>query len=148
MLDFYGGKKMNLAAEFIMELNVECVKELDVGRGLNGHLKVIGIVGGTFTGKLSGIIIPGGADWNTQKQGNIGHVFAKYLIQTNDGEYIAIENSGVIDFADNASTIKTTPRFTADHNGKYGWLNEGVYVASLQGSEVPNSVNIKVYKML
>lgn len=139
---------MNLAAELIMELNVECVKELDVGKGLDGHLKVIGIVGGTFTGKLSGTIIPGGADWNTQKQEKTSHVFAKYLLQTNDGEYIAIENSGVIDFADNSSRIKTTPRFTADHNGKYGWLNSGVYVGSLDGGEKTNSVNIKIYRML
>jgi len=139
---------MNLAAELITELNIECVKELDVGKSLDGYLRVIGIVGGTFSGKISGTIVPGGADWSTQKQEKIGHVFAKYLLQTNDGEYIAIENSGVIDFTDNSSIIKTTPKFTANYHGKYGWLNEGVYVGSLEEGKVPSSVKVKIYKML
>lgn len=141
-------KSMDLTGELIMELNVECAKELDVGKGPDGHLRVIGITGGTFTGKVSGTIVPGGADWSTQKEEHVFHVFAKYLLQTDDGEYIAIENSGVIDFSDGSSIIKTTPRFTANKNGKYGWLNYGIYVGSLEESKVLSGVNIKIYKML
>lgn len=70
------------------------------------------------------------------------------MLQTDDGEYIAIENEGIIDNANTEAVIKTVPRFSAKQDGNYGWLNYGVYVGSLEGGIDPKSVKIKIYKML
>lgn len=150
---------MQLNAELVMELRADCPEEdrLVVGGNDWGYLKVIQIKGGYFKGeKLKGQVISGGADWNLGVGGNhedtvcSRRVFAKYLLQTDDGVYIAIENLGN-KYADNEKNteIQTSPSFFAPR-GKYEWLNYGVYVASLSGStrEGVRGVDIKIYKML
>ncbi len=139
---------VKLDAELVLCLNVECTELLDVGGNFDGHLRVIPIVGGTFTGVVDGEVVSGGADWNTEKSDGYAHVFAKYVLKTVDGEYIAIENEGVIaDFNDN-SIIRTKPSFNVSKNSKYSFLNAGVYVGSLESGEKENSVKIKIYKMM
>lgn len=139
---------MYLNAELILELKVQCTTDLEVGKGLEGNLRVIPIIGGTFKGQISGKVVSGGADWNTALSERYSHVFAKYLLYTEDGEYIAIENEGVIDNFNQDTTIKTVPKFTTKQNGAYGWLNVGVYVGSLEGGSEPGCVLIKIYRML
>jgi hypothetical protein len=78
-------------------------------------------------------VVSGGADWNTTHNDGVSHVFAKYLLLTDDGEYIAIENEGFID-PKSETTIRTTPTFVANKEGKYKFLNHGVFVGSLRGS--------------
>lgn len=137
---------MDLQAELIMKLHVQCEKLMEVKNDGSGYLRVIPIVGGTFEGKLCGEIISGGADWNTARDNGVSHVFAKYLIKTSDNEYIAIENEGKIRFEEDGF-IRTSPRFQADTNGKYAWLNSGVYVASLQVGPGEGQIEITVYKL-
>ena len=76
----------------------------------------------------------------------LAHVFAKYLLKTEDGEYIAIENEGRINF-NSSGFIKTTPRFQVSSTGKYAWLNTGVYVASLDGGKEEGQVEITIYRL-
>ena len=139
---------IKLDAELVLELYVNCKKDLEVGSSYNGLLKVIPIVGGHFNGKLKGRVISGGADWNTSKGNGISHAFAKYLIQTDDGEYIAIENEGLIDNKIENSIIRTSPKFITNKDSRYSWLNYGVYVGSLEPGLVENQVHIKIYKMM
>ncbi|BCJ97915.1 DUF3237 domain-containing protein [Anaerocolumna chitinilytica] len=138
---------VQLEAEEILHIQVECSEPLPVKDGLDGYLRVIPITGGTVSGKITGEVISGGADWNTEKAGQCSHAFAKYLLRTDDGEYIAIENEGIIAHGSD-SFIKTSPRFTADKNGKYAWLNQGVYAGSLQPGEGKISVVIRIYRLL
>lgn len=137
---------MNLTAEHIMTLHVQCSDSLDVKNDAIGFLRVIPIIGGTVEGKICGEVVPGGADWNTSLESNVAHVRAEYLIKTTDGEYIGIHNEGKIRF-DMDSKIKTSPKFNADMNGKYAWLNYGVYVASLDAGDKEGQVKIMVYKL-
>ncbi|PJI07566.1 MULTISPECIES: DUF3237 domain-containing protein [Clostridium] len=139
---------MLLEAELVMELTVELAETKDVGETCEGYLRLIPIVGGTFSGdKIKGKILPGGYDWNVTTDKGSAHALAKYGIQTDDGVCISIENEGYINLKASEALIKTTPRFQAPH-GKYAWLNSGVFVGSLEGgkTEIP-SVNIKIYKM-
>lgn len=151
--------KVQLDAELILELLVQCPEEdrLVVGGNDWGYLKCIQIKGGTFHGeKLNGKVIPGGADWNmgvggdTEDTVHSRTVFAKYLLQTDDGVYIAIENLGYKYVEQSKNTlIQTMPTFHAPR-GKYEWLNYGVYVGSLAGTTVDGvrCVSIKIYKMM
>lgn len=146
---------MKLDAELIMELRVDCPERLEVGANDWGYLRTIMISGGYFHGKLNGRVVPGGADWNmgyggdSQETVTSATVFAKYLLQTDDGVYIAIENLGYKSRVFENSVIQTMPSFHAPR-GKYEWLNYGVYVGSLSGSEKDGiqGVDIKIYKMM
>ncbi len=139
---------ISLQADEIMRISVKIAEPEIVGPTGRGKLQVIPIVGGTFTGaKINGTVVPGGADWNTTRYDGLTHVFAKYLLETSDGEFIAIENEGLID-PNSETVIKTKPTFMANSTGEYRDLNHGVYVGEL--SETPNekdSVDIVIYKL-
>jgi len=139
---------VNLVADEIMRLHVKIEEPKIVGSTGNGLLKVIPIVGGTFTGAdIEGTVVAGGADWNTAYDNGVVHVFAKYMLQTHDGKYIAIENEGWFDKSVKA-TIKTKPSFQVDINSKYHYLNYGVYVGELAPTPGANdSVEIVIYKL-
>ena len=69
------------------------------------------------------------------------------LLQTEDGEFISVENEGRVDFTNQDKRIKTSPRFQADVNGKYAWLNIGVYVGELHGGKELGEIEITVYQL-
>lgn len=147
---------VDLKAEHVMNLKVACEERPVVGGNDYGYLKVILISGGRFEGdKLSGEVVPGGADWNmghgglTEEEVTSRTVFAKYMLKTDDGTYIAIENLGFKKVEGEQPKIVTTPRFHAP-KGKYDWLNYGVFVGSLEPATVNGvrGVNINIYKML
>lgn len=137
---------INIQAEVVLNLHVKCTKELNVGQGIDGELNIIPIIGGEFSGKINGKVVSGGADWNTKKRNEISHVFAKYVLLTDEGEYIGIENEGIINWTEE-NMIKTKTKFTVSENSRLAWLNSGVYVGSLQGGE-PMEVDIKIYKLM
>lgn len=139
---------IHVDADVVMYLRVQITPPLRVGPTGQGTLQVIPIVGGTVWGPLvNGVVVSGGADWNTSRDDGLAHVFAKYLLQTDDGAYIAIENEGVFDPTREA-VIKTRPTFAVDVNGKYRELNQGVYVGGLSFTpSAPDSVNITIYRL-
>lgn len=138
---------VQLEADEIMRLHVEIDDHRVVGDTVPGMLKVIPIVGGTFSGDgIEGTVVPGGADWNTRYDNGVVHIFAKYMLKTSDGEYIAIENEGYLDPSHRA-TIRTQPTFQASNTGKYQYLNYGVYVGELKPTPGGDSVDIVIYKM-
>ena len=137
---------MKLEAEIIMKLHVKCGRDMEVGDDGKGFLRVIPIQGGSFDGMIKGEIIPGGADWNTSYQNGGAHVYAKYLLRTDDGIYISVENEGMIK-AGEETQIKTTPCFQVRHDSRYSWLNSGIYAGSLTGGVNEGEVEITFYKM-
>lgn len=139
---------MQLEAEEIIRIHVACDPAMEVKDDGAGFLNVIPIKGGWFEGKLSGEVVSGGADWNTRKENGISHVFAKYLLKADNGEYIAIENEGKIDNNNKTARIKTVPTFQADKNGSFAWLNTGVYVGELFAGEKKGSIEIRIYCLL
>ncbi len=138
---------MFLEAEEIMRIHVQCEKDMEVKDDGCGFLRVIPIVGGSFEGKLKGRVVPGGADWNTMQSNQIGHVYAKYVLQTEDGTYISIENEGKIDMRIPEGRIKTIPRFQVDDSSEYAWLNGGVYVGELNAGQQLGQVEIIIYRL-
>lgn len=138
---------MMLHSELVLTLHVTVSDALHVGKTTAGDLNIIPITGGYFEGPgIKGTVCPGGADWNTTLSSNVAHVFAKYWLLTEDGEYISVENEGMIDPAKPNASIKTTPRFHCDIMGKHAHLTKGTYVGMLASNE-PGSVDITVYRM-
>ena len=113
--------------------------------------------GGDLHGaRINGTLFPmGGADWNTGFGGDDPDhftsvdVYARYLLQTDDGVFIEIQNSGKRDKRGEQPYIVTTPKFFAPA-GKYEWLNYGAYVGALSSSvkDGVRGVDIVIYRML
>lgn len=131
----------------IMDLRVNIGEHQEIGDSAQGFLKVIPITGGAFSGpKIKGKVVPGGADWNTLLGGSVRHIFAKYTLLTDDGEYISIENEGYAENTDIQPEIRTVPRFIVSDESNYTFLRSGVFVGSLKkGSS--DFVSIRIYKM-
>lgn len=149
---------VKLEAERVMRIWAECPDEARLWIGQNdfGLLRAICITGGEFHGeKLNGTIVPGGADWNKGFGGDDPDHFtavdlcAKYVLKTDDGVYIAIENSAKRDKTKPSTYIVTTPKFWAPR-GKYEWLNYGAYVGALKGAvhDGVRGVEIEIFRML
>lgn len=138
---------MDLQAERVMSLHVELGEVKVVGPTLEGTLTIIPIIGGTFEGpQLRGKVSNGGADWNTKVSETIAHVHAKYWIETDDHEFISVENEGFIDTMRMDGLIRTTPHFLCDLKGRYAFLAKDTFVGELAGGD-GNSVDITIYKL-
>lgn len=100
---------------------VTLASSVSIGASKRGSRNIIPITGGTVTGKVSGKVVPGGADYQ------LGGLDARYSIETNDGELIIIRNCG-------PGTL--IPVFETRVAGPYNYLNENKYLSSS-----PNMVN-------
>lgn len=148
------GNDVTLAAELVLELSVDIGEPDVVGQTRRGYTKVIPITGGRFQGQcLRGEILPGGADWNTvfgagpEDPAGLRRVFAKYVICTEDGACIDVENEGWKPMDPCCATeIATVPRFQTAHPA-YDWLNYGVYVGSLTPRADKSGVTLRFYRL-
>jgi len=107
---------------FISE-NVTLAPSQSVGATKKGNRNIIPITGGTVSGKITGKVLPGGADY--QNLANPATIDARYLWQTNDGEVIIVRNGG--------SFGLLAPSFEARVDSRYAWLNNGLYLSSNPG---------------
>jgi hypothetical protein len=103
--------------------NVTIGASQSVGATKRGNRNIIPITGGTLSGKIAGKVLSGGADY--QNLANPATIDARYLWQTSDGEVIIVRNGG--------SFGLLAPSFEARVDGKYAWLNKGVYLSSNPG---------------
>jgi hypothetical protein len=100
--------------------NVTLGASQSVGAAKKGNRNIIPITGGTLSGKISGKVLSGGADY--QNLANSPTIDARYLWQTSDGEVIIVRNGGAFG--------SLAPSFEVRLGSKYEWLNNGVYLSS------------------
>lgn len=106
-----------------------------VGPSKRGNRNIIPITGGTLSGRISGKVLFGGADYqNLSPPATIG---ARYLWQTNDGQIIIVRNAGTFG--------SLVPTFEARTDGPYNWLNTGLYLSSNPGRK-PGGVGLTMYE--
>ena len=91
-----------------------------VGESKRGGRNVIPITGGELSGRISGEVLMGGADY--QSLAPPATLDARYLWQTSDGEIIIVRNGG--------SFGSLVPTFEARVDGPYAYLNDGLYLSS------------------
>ncbi|MFZ2998607.1 DUF3237 domain-containing protein [Sphingobium sp.] len=107
--------------------------------------RVIPITGGTVSGpRLSGTILPGGADWQSIRADGTADILARYTIQASDGALISIVNRGyrhgpapvlariakgeMVDPA--LYYFRTTPRFEVASDGPHAWLGQTIFLCT------------------
>src|SRR5215831_1337617 len=81
--------------EFVMELRVDIAEAVELGTIHGGVKRVIPITGGSFDGPgLRGVVLEGGADWQTVRPDGVAMLYARYTLRTDGGDLITVENRG------------------------------------------------------
>lgn len=67
-----------------------------VGQTRWGDRRLIRIVGGSFDGpRLSGEVLPGGADWQVVHEDGTAGIDTRYTLRTHDGALLYIQTQGI-----------------------------------------------------
>lgn len=124
-----------------------------------GRRRIIGITGGRFSGeRLSGRVLPGGADWQVIRADGVADLDARYTLETEDGALIYVRNRGLRhgppeiirklaagEAVDPAMYyMRTTPAFETG-DARYGWLNRMMCIAT--GARRAAAVELDVYEV-
>lgn len=146
--------------EYAFTLEVDLTPALDFGNTHCGHRRYVPVTGGTANGpKLKATILDGGGDWNVLREDGMGHIYARYTLQAEDGALISVTNEGWIRMFEPKTAgstervvsewyAKTNPRFEVE-DGPHSWLNRTMFVGELRQigapDYVPDHVTIDVY---
>jgi len=132
----------------------------DIGPAPHGRRRIIDITGGAVRGpRLTGSVVPGGADWQYVRVDGVIELEARYCIRTGDGTEIAVTNRGlrraapeIMERMSRGEAVdpalvyfRTVPVFEAPV-GPYAWLNESVFLAT--AARFPDNVRIKVFEVM
>jgi hypothetical protein len=109
-------------AELIVE-SVGLSPSQRVGASKRGNRNIIPITGGDLSGRITGKVLAGGADY--QNLSGPPAIDARYLWQASDGEVILVRNT--------TSTGGLVPIFEARVDGPYAYLNSGLFLSSNPG---------------
>jgi hypothetical protein len=120
--------------ELIVE-TVTLAPSQSVGPSKRGPRNIIPITGGELTGRITGKVLPGGADY--QNLTPPATIDARYLWQTADGEIIIVRNGGAFG--------SLVPTFEVRVDSPYAWLNTGTYLSSNPAMR-PGGVGLTFYE--
>ena len=95
-----------------------------VGASKRGNRNIIPITGGDLSGRITGKVLAGGADY--QNLSGPPAIDARYLWQAADGEVIIVRNT-------TSAVGGLVPTFEARVDGPYAYLNTGLYLSSNPG---------------
>ncbi|MEQ9643358.1 MAG: DUF3237 domain-containing protein [Alphaproteobacteria bacterium] len=146
--------------EFAFEAAVELTPPQDLGMTPVGHRRIINIAGGQVTGpRLTGRILPGGADWQVIRPDGTADLHARYTIEAADGALIYVQNIGyryaeppVLKRLTAGEMVPAdeyyfmaTPRFETSAPA-HEWLNRTILVA--EAAREPDTVRLRFYAVL
>jgi hypothetical protein len=143
----------------LLKAEIALAPPQELGDTPQGRRRIIGITGGRFSGeRLSGRVLPGGADWQLVRADGVADLDARYTLETADGALIYVRNRGyrhgpaeVLARLARAEDVdpalyymRTTPSFETG-DARYAWLNRIVCVAS--GARRPAAVELEVFEI-
>ncbi|MCF8039231.1 MAG: DUF3237 domain-containing protein [Desulfohalobiaceae bacterium] len=147
------------ALQLLYTSRIEIAAPIQVGTSPYGVRRIIPITGGSFSGsRLSGRVLPGGADWQVIRNDGVAEVEARYTLETEDGAFISITNWGyrhgppeVISRLSSGERVhpeeyyfRTVPKFETG-SPEYAWINGLIAVAA--GERQNDEVIITVYEV-
>lgn len=144
---------------FVFAAFVDVDKPQEIGQTTAGRRRVIPITGGHVEGpRLTGDVVPGGADWQLVRSDGTVELVARYTLRTTDGTLISVINRGVRrappdilarltagEIVDPALYyFRATPSFSVAP-GPHGWLADSIFVAT--GERQARQVVIKFFEV-
>lgn len=143
----------------VADLVVRIAEPIEIGR-ISGNLRrIIPIAGGEARGpRIRGKVLPGGADYQSMRVDGVTDLQARYVIRTEDGQLIYVENSGVrygppelIEKLRRGEPVdpaliyfRTTPRFETAAP-EYEWLMRNLFVCS--GARFADRVEMRFFQV-
>jgi hypothetical protein len=121
--DYRRRSTSEVQGEMLIQENVTLAPSQSVGPSKRGNRNIIPITGGQLSGRISGKVLMGGADY--QNLGQPAEIDARYLWQADNGEIIVVRNGGGFG--------GLAPTFEARVDGAYAFLNSGLYLSSNPG---------------
>jgi hypothetical protein len=150
------------ALEHLADLTVFVATPIEAGQvnGLNsrGRRRIIPITGGTVNGRLSGTVLPGGADFQIVVSETCADLDARYLLELDSGEHVFVQNralrrGSVEDIArlvrgepvdPEAIYFRCVPSFEVS-SPALGWLTESIFVGT--GARFPDRVEMSFFRL-
>ncbi len=138
------------AAEFTYEAIVEIAPTIAIGAAPLGTRAMVPILGGKFAGpRLSGRVLPGGADRQLLRPDGVKLLDALYELQTDDGAVITVRNRVLIDAPPGGPRYAFSMLDITAPEGPHAWLNRGVFVGTLHGlMPQRQAVLIRVFRVV
>jgi hypothetical protein len=152
----------------ILHLHVQVSPAIDGGQVFHdkgqGRRRIVPITGGSFTGQargmpLSGMVLPGGADFQLIPSETTALLDARYLLRLDDGSHIFVRNRAIRKGA--ASDVaqlqrgesvpperlyfRCSPRFDVE-NPQLAWMSETIFVGT--GARSPEGVELWFYELM
>ena len=142
---------------FTISAELDAIKTL--GRTPYGERRIINILGGSVSGpRLTGRILPGGADWQIIRADGAADIKARYTIESDAGALIMVTSEGLrhgppevmasLARGDNVDPrlyyFRTVMRFETAAPAA-GWLNRILGLA--RGQREARSVRLDVYEV-
>jgi hypothetical protein len=148
-----------LGNEPIFTIHAELAPIMNLGRTPYGERRVIGITGGSVSGrKFNGRVLPGGADWQIIRSDGAADIQARYTIESDTGARILVSSDGLrhgppeimAKLAQGEAVdpalyyFRTVMRFeTSDPS--LDWINR--ILALARGKREANAVRLDVYEV-
>jgi hypothetical protein len=80
----------------VLTLRVDVGPPIEIGDVTLGRRRIVPILGGTFDGPdIRGTVVSGGADWQLVRADGLAELDTRYLLQTDTGALIYIQNAGI-----------------------------------------------------
>lgn len=150
----------SLATSHVFSLTIEVAAPIEAGDFGYGARRIIPIIGGELHGEgLSGVILPGGADYQVIRPNGFTELEAKYAVAMADGAVVYIDNIGVrfgpkealdrirrgLPVAPELIYFRSVPRFETGAS-QYQWLMQNLFIGS--GVRRPDCVELDVFQVL
>ena len=146
--------------EAICDLLVLIGTPIELGQTSIGLRRIIPITGGTVQGAINGSILPGGSDTQLLlNQGQEGHLDARYVIETNQGEKVFVQNKALrVMSIENSLKMMRGERVNPDEiyfrsqpqfetsSPKLQWLSEHQFIGC--GVRLPDAVLLRFFKII
>jgi hypothetical protein len=85
-----------LSKEPIIRIEADLEEPQLFGKTPYGERRVINIAGGSISGpRVSGKILPGGADWQIIRSDGVADIYAKYTVQLDGGGFVLVTSAGL-----------------------------------------------------
>ena len=145
--------------QHLFKAEISLASPQDFGDTPQGRRRIIGITGGSFAGeRLSGRVLPGGADWQVIRADGVADLDARYTLETSDGALIYVRNRGYRhgpaevlkklsageEVDPSLYYMRTTPLFETG-DARYAWLNRIVCIAT--GARRAAAVELDVFEV-
>lgn len=148
---------MGLRPEFVAEVEAAVGPPVVVGPGPAGERRIVPILGGRVSGpRLSGEVLPGGADFQLVRADGVAEIEARYALRLDDGALVYVVNRGLRHAAEEDMAkllrgepvppervyFRTAPVFETAAPA-HAWLRRSLFVGV--GERFPDAVRVRVF---